>query len=152
MSDSFQWSNHEQIVLVAHYNRVTVSELLLSLFKIEQCEWFTRESLFCSQKTRDLLKKIHSFHHVLTVFPFPSFPLPIVLRDSLLSLFQKERNRDSLFRSQKTSDPLKNQRANSQPCFPWINAFRTALSHKISKKFASFLDSCFQDSGESKYV
>ena len=48
---------------------VLESESLLPLSKNEQCKWFARDSLFCSQKTSDSLDKIRIFHHVFDSFP-----------------------------------------------------------------------------------
>ena len=41
----------------------------MPLSKNEQCKWFARDSLFCSQKTSDSLDKIRIFHHVFDSFP-----------------------------------------------------------------------------------
>ena len=104
--------------------------LLLSLFKKEQCEWF----VLLLWKTRDLLKKVVVFTMFLTIFhcfsPFyaqeqmaPGALHSVALfkelcerlalvalykrangSDLLPSLFKKERNRDSFFKKERNRD------------------------------------------------
>ena len=120
----FLKSNHVRFALIALYKRVTVSELLSSLFKKSDVS----DLLFCSQKTSDSLKKCvfsPCFWKIFTAFPLfipnrsrhsslcHSF-LKSDRSNTLLLLFFKSK----IFRSfahKKRAIHLKNQRGNSQP-------------------------------------
>ena len=120
----FLKSNHVRFALIALYKRVTMSELLSSLFKKSDVS----DLLFCSQKTSDSLKKMCVFTMFLNDFhcfsPFYTESLPSLFA---LSLFLKSDRSDALlllffkskiFRSfahKKRAIHLKNQRGNSQP-------------------------------------
>ena len=63
-----------------------MSKSLLSLFKKDQCQWFTRESLFHSKNKERFARKKSYFSPCFLQF-FTVFPLSMLKSDSLPSLF-----------------------------------------------------------------
>ena len=83
---SLKKSNFERIPLIALYKRAAMSKSLLSLFKKDQCQWFTRESLFHSKKKERFARKKSYFSPCFLQF-FTVVPLSMLKSDSLPSLF-----------------------------------------------------------------
>ena len=83
---SLKKRNFERIPLIALYKRAAMSKSLLSLFKKDQCQWFTREPLFHSKKNERFARKKSYFSPCFLQF-FTVFPLSMLKSDSLPSLF-----------------------------------------------------------------